>query len=120
MQTIDATELAQTIINQTGNFAMITVDADAFDTAPNNDGLAFTLNIRATTDDTRENTPREMNALIILDLNDLYNVEVTYPNGTETVTHFKVDGVTADKLEAIMLGLENGTLHGDHGAHLTV
>lgn len=121
MQTTEATETAQTIINQTGNFAMITVGADNFDTTPKGNGLAFTLNVRAMTENgTRESTPRTMNAVVTLDITDLYDVEVTYDNGTETATHFKVNGVTADKLEPIMLGLENGTLTGDHGTRLAL
>lgn len=116
MRTLD-----QIIYDQIGDFALLSLGARDFSPLLHGDGLAFTINAPAlAVDGTRERSPRRMDATVTLDINDTYIVEISYADGDTRKVHFRASQVYAYDLENIMIGIDRGTLHGDHGAHLSL
>jgi len=118
--------IAQTILQQTGQFALISAGAHNFQ--PLENGVRFDIHVTPHPDGVR---PEIMHAEVILEPTDLYSVTVKRESGrnddfqphgdgflrVETDSsakepYFRMDDVFYDKLEAIFIGLERGTLHG--------
>lgn len=125
--------IAQTILQQAGQFALIAAGAHNFQ--PLENGVRFDIHITPRPDGVR---PEVMQAEVILEPTDLYSVTVHresgrndgfQPHGDESLRvktdssakepYLRMDDVFYDKLEAIFIGLERGTLHGrQRTAHL--
>lgn len=117
---------AQTILQQAGQFALISAGAHNFQSLEN--GVRFDIHITPRPDGAR---PEVMHTEVVLEPSDLYSVTVKresgrihgfQPNGdgslrvetdaSDEEPYFRMDDVFYDQLEAIFVGLERGTLHG--------
>lgn len=113
--------LTETITDQIGSFALMMIGASTPEPTTNADGITFTAHMIGTNDDgTRASRPRYMTVTIVLDINDTYIVEITHPGDHGPVTHFRATEVYAHQLEDLLIGVERGTLTGNHGARPTL
>lgn len=110
------TTLDQTISSQIGGFGLMVVGAENLSPALDGEGLSFSINIQPVhPNGSRGPAPRRMIANVLHDINDTYRVEVLYYEDDAKVTHLTLSGIYSGDLEAVMFGLENGTLHGTPG-----
>jgi len=108
---IDET-IAQTILQQTGQVALMTAGAHNFQ--PLENGVRFDIHITPRPDGVR---PEIMHAEIILEPTDLYRVTVTQQAdlkaaASDETLYFHMDDLFFDKLGQVLMGLERGELHG--------
>lgn len=107
--TIDE-QVAQTIIKQTGQFALMTVGAHNFEAIE--EGVRFDINITPRPDGTR---PEIMTTEIVLEPWDLYKVTITRPdpaNPESTLLYFEMAELFFDQLEQVFIAVERGKLYG--------
>lgn len=107
--TIDE-QVAQTIIQQTGQFALLTVGAHNFEAIE--DGVRFDINITPRPDGTR---PEIMATEIILEPADLYKVTITRPDPAtpgSSSPYFEMAELFFDQLEKVFIAVERGRLYG--------
>lgn len=107
--TID-TQIAETIIQQAGQFALISVGAHNFE--PIDQGVRFNIHITPRPEGKR---PEIMTAEITLEPTDLYKITITKTDlqtPGEIVTYFDMAELFFDQLATVLTAVERGKLYG--------